>query len=198
MALQDRNSNRTPMYSQIDPCHPTAPPIRASASAHLYPTVDVNELDNLFLSTPRRDNAPSSPLESIEESDITIPGAILHLIDTHYSVELAAGDLRIIRLRQGDNTVAVLATVSDEIEWPLTKDLAAVKLDAAHYFLSFRTRATVRIRTPAMRTEQRRIRVWHPDLDETGLELARREIDQVDPYTRVSRLGNSDVRIGFG
>ncbi|KAL6571379.1 Senescence-associated protein [Orobanche hederae] len=74
---------------------------------------------------------------SIEESYITIPGAILHLIDTHYSVELAASDLRILLLRQGDNTVAVLAAVSDEIEWPLTKDLAAVKLDTSHYFFSF-------------------------------------------------------------
>lgn len=98
----------------------------------------MNELDNLFPS-PRSDGySPSAPPQYVQESHITIPGAIIHLIDTHYSVELAAGDLQIISLRQGDNTVAVLAAVSDEIEWPLTKDLAAVKLDASHYFFSFK------------------------------------------------------------
>ncbi|KAG6397604.1 hypothetical protein SASPL_143773 [Salvia splendens] len=126
MASRHPYPNRTPMYPQINP---TAPP--------LYPTVDTNDLHNLFPSPRSEGYSPSAPPDSAEESYFTIPGAILHLIDTHYSVELAAGDLQIIRLRQGDTTVAVLAAVSNEIEWPLTKDLAAVKLDASHYFFSF-------------------------------------------------------------
>ncbi|XP_057784053.1 protein EARLY-RESPONSIVE TO DEHYDRATION 7, chloroplastic-like [Salvia miltiorrhiza] len=138
MASQDPNPNRTPMYPQIDPYYPAAPPIQTSSSSSLYPTVDMDELNNLFPSPWSDGNSPSAPPESVQESYITIPGAIVHLIDTHYSVELAAGDLQIIRLFQGDNTVAVVAAVSDEIEWPLTKDLAAVKLDASHYFFSFR------------------------------------------------------------
>lgn len=100
-------------------------------------------LENLFPESNDRDPpgthscTPSAPPESIEECLITIPGTILHLIDKHYSVELAAGDLRILRLVQGDNTVAVLAAVAEDIQWPLTKDLAAVKLDSSHYFFSF-------------------------------------------------------------
>lgn len=81
---------------------------------------------------------PSAPPETIEETLILIPAAILHLIDRQDSVELATGDLRIFRLRQGSNTVAALAAVSDDIQWPLTKDLAAVKLDSSHYFFTFK------------------------------------------------------------
>ncbi|EPS59855.1 hypothetical protein M569_14950, partial [Genlisea aurea] len=81
---------------------------------------------------------PSAPPETLEESVVTIPCAILHLIDKHYSVELATGDLRIVRIVQGDNAVAAFASVADDIQWPLTKDFAAVKLDCSHYFFSFR------------------------------------------------------------
>ncbi|MED6151721.1 response to cold, partial [Stylosanthes scabra] len=70
-----------------------------------------------------------------EEVLIRIPGAILNLIDAHYSVELAFGDFSIIRLRQGDSTVAVYARVADEIQWPLAKDETAIKVDDSHYFL---------------------------------------------------------------
>ncbi|GFQ08092.1 hypothetical protein PHJA_002953200 [Phtheirospermum japonicum] len=145
MASQDQpNSNRTPMYPQV--MDETAPTLHHSSSSSLYPTIDMKDLlENLFLD-PNDETAPrtqpypppSAPPESIEESLITVPGAILHLIDKHYSVELATGDLQIVRLRQGDNTVAVFASVSDDIQWPLTKDLAAVRLDYSHYFFSFR------------------------------------------------------------
>nr|POE62141.1 protein early-responsive to dehydration 7, chloroplastic [Quercus suber] len=36
---------------------------------------------------------------------------------------------RVVRLRQGDDVVAVLVRVADEIQWPLVKDEAIVKLD---------------------------------------------------------------------
>lgn len=85
---------------------------------------------------PNNPHSPSAPPESVEEVLITIPGAILHLIDKHYSVELGCGDFTIFRLRQGENIVAVLARVADEIQWPLAKDEAAVKLDESHYFFS--------------------------------------------------------------
>lgn len=82
---------------------------------------------------------PSAPPESVEEVLIRISGAILHLIDKQYSVELACGDLSIIRLRQGGNVVAILARIGDEIQWPLAKDEATVKLDESHYFFSLQT-----------------------------------------------------------
>ncbi|KAL3652743.1 hypothetical protein CASFOL_002424 [Castilleja foliolosa] len=57
-----------------------------------------------------------------------------HLIDKQHSVELANGDFSIVQLKQGGNVVAALARIGDQIQWPLAKDEAAVKLDAAHYF----------------------------------------------------------------
>ena len=80
----------------------------------------------------------SAPPEATQEELIKIPGAILNLIDEHYSVELACGDLTVVRLRQGDSVVSVLSQVGDEIQWPLAKDEVAVKLDDSHYFFSFR------------------------------------------------------------
>ncbi|KAL6582660.1 Senescence-associated protein [Orobanche minor] len=139
MARQDPNLNRIPSYPHVmDTNYETAP-----SSSSLYPIIDKKDLlDNCFPDpndqTAQCNPHPSAPPESIEESLIIIPGAILHLIDKHYSVELATGDLKIHRLRQGDNTVAVFVAVSDSIQWPLTKDLAAVKLDCIHYFFSFR------------------------------------------------------------
>jgi spartin len=75
-------------------------------------------------------------LDSSEELIIKIPGALVHLIDKEQSVELARGEFTIVRLRQGDTVVAVLARVGNEIQWPLAKDEAAVKLDGSHYFFT--------------------------------------------------------------
>ncbi|GKA01101.1 early responsive to dehydration 7, chloroplastic-like protein [Tanacetum coccineum] len=76
--------------------------------------------------------------ESSEEIILKIPGSIIHLIDKQHSIELASGDLEIIRLRQGTAVVAVLARVADVIQWPLAKDEPAVKLDPTHYFFTLR------------------------------------------------------------
>ncbi|KAL8476510.1 hypothetical protein ACS0TY_028982 [Phlomoides rotata] len=144
MASQDPNPNRTPMYPKIDPYPASAPPLNTSSSS-LYPTVEMDDLlvnhfpdSNAGISPRSQGSAPSAPPNSSEELLINIPGAILHLIDKQYSVELATGDLQILCLYQGDNTIAALAAVSDDIQWPLTKDLTSVKLDSSHYFFSFR------------------------------------------------------------
>jgi len=79
---------------------------------------------------------PSAPNEATEEILIRIPGALVHLIDKQDSIELASGDFMLVRLVQGGNAVAVFARVGDDIQWPLAKDEAAVKLDACHYFFS--------------------------------------------------------------
>lgn len=109
-------------------------------SSTLYPTIDLNDLvENLFSDSPPDSRSPSAATEAIEEVILRIPGAIINLIDKDYSVELASGDFTILHLVQGDNIVAVLARVADDIQWPLTKDEAAVKLDDSHYFFSLPT-----------------------------------------------------------
>lgn len=140
------NPSRSPLYPSLDdspspPRNPTANP--SSFSASLYPSIEMKELvENLFPDADDDDDpkkpaaAPSLP-PPVEETLLRIPGAILHLIDKQRSVELGAGDFTVVRLRQGENTVAVLARVGDDlVQWPLARDEAAVKLDDSHYFFS--------------------------------------------------------------
>lgn len=149
MASQQNPKTRTPLYPQIIDSNPeTSSPFLSnpnqSSSSSLYPTIDPKDLNsNLFpqnyQNTPHQTtNPPSAPLEPVEEILLAIPGSILHLIDRQHSVELSSGDLSIIRLREGNNVVTVLARVGDEIQWPLAKDVAVVKLDHSHYFFSFK------------------------------------------------------------
>ncbi|XP_030523724.1 protein EARLY-RESPONSIVE TO DEHYDRATION 7, chloroplastic isoform X2 [Rhodamnia argentea] len=123
-----------------------------SSSSNLYPSLDMKDLvENLFPDhyghdpSSRRHGgdpvgddpwSPSAPPDSTEEVLIRVPGAILHLIDKEYSVELGCGDFSVVALRQGENAVVVLASVADEAQWPLTKDEATVKVDDSHYFFS--------------------------------------------------------------
>lgn len=133
-------NNKNSLYPQIIDSNPEAssPFIsnpNTTTSSSLYPSIEVSELvEDLF----HENTAPSAPQIAAEDILIKIPGAILHLIDQQYSFELAIGDLTIIRLRQGNNTVAVYARVGNEIQWPLAKDEAAVKVDESHYFFCFR------------------------------------------------------------
>ncbi|GJN08506.1 hypothetical protein PR202_ga26435 [Eleusine coracana subsp. coracana] len=133
----------------------------SAPSSSLYPTVNPDELaENLFPETKEEDAAPPPP--TIEEILVAVPGAQLHLVDPDRSLDLGAGTLSIVRLRQGDHSVAVLARLVPEkphqrrglfrllsisawtgdgagqepVQWPLTRDIAAVKLDPAHYFFS--------------------------------------------------------------
>lgn len=144
MASQNPASTKSSMYPEVIQSNPDAPSTGLSninpSSSNLYPTIDMKDLvENLFPESPPESRFPSAPPEVTEEAIITIPGAILNLIDKHYSVELASGDFNVVCLRQGDNVVAILARVGDEIQWPLAKDEAAVKLDNSHYFFSLRT-----------------------------------------------------------
>ncbi|XP_073273483.1 protein EARLY-RESPONSIVE TO DEHYDRATION 7, chloroplastic-like [Primulina huaijiensis] len=114
-----------------------------SSSSSLYPSVQMEGLEeNLFAEEEgeeaRYEAVKKASSESSEEVLIRIPGAIVHLIDKERSVELASGEFSIIQLRQGDNYVAALARMGEEIQWPLAKDEAAVKLDESHYFFTLR------------------------------------------------------------
>lgn len=129
-------SHKTPLYPEV--VIQSNPNPYSSSSSNLYPSFDMRDLAGNLFPEPTVDHqtSPTAPLKAIEEVLIKIPGAILNLIDKHYSVELACGDLTIVRLRQGDDVVTVLARVADEIQWPLMKDEAAVKLDHSHYFFT--------------------------------------------------------------
>lgn len=145
-------NNSNSLYPQVIHSNPDAPYFanpNPSSNSNLYPTLDMKDLvENLFPDdldyrhpppAPATASAPASaPPVAAEELLIRVPGAILNLIDKQYSVELACGDLTIVLIRQGGSVVAVLARVADEIQWPLAKDLASVKLDDLHYFFSFR------------------------------------------------------------
>lgn len=105
-------------------------------TSSLYPSVDMKDLaGDLFPDEDPPVSGQKSP-ESSEEVLVKIPGSIVHLIERENSVELASGEFSIVGLRQGNNIVAVLARVGNEIQWPLAKDEAAVKLDDSHYFFS--------------------------------------------------------------
>lgn len=141
-SMESQNPNqRNSLYPEVEVSNPEASspfisnPNPNHTSSSLYPSVDVSDLvEDLF---PEK-ISPTAPPIAAEDILIKVPGAILHLIDQQYSFELAIGDLTIIRLRQGQNTVAVYARVGDEIQWPLAKDEAAVKVDESHYFFCFR------------------------------------------------------------
>ncbi|CAA0807748.1 Senescence/dehydration-associated protein-related [Striga hermonthica] len=139
MAYQNPQEGKSlyPQVIQTNPNQNTWPP---SSSSSLYPSIEMNQLaENLFPET-EEDRNPKSPtsFDSSEEVLVTIPGAILHLIDRRRSLELASGDFTVVQLKQGGTVVAALARVGGEIQWPLAKDEAAVKLDDAHYFFSLR------------------------------------------------------------
>ncbi|CAN6869902.1 unnamed protein product [Brassica oleracea] len=136
------NKQSSSLYPTVDMSNPEAPlnPISSSSTSNLYPSLDMNDLaNNLFSEQPESRSIPvSAPPAAREEVILTISGAILHLIDQSYSVELACGDLAIIRIVQDGNVVAVLTRVADEIQWPLTKDENSVKVDESHYFFTLR------------------------------------------------------------
>jgi spartin len=99
---------------------PSAPPL---ATADLAPA----EIGPTSSST----SAPGE-YDPSEDVLLRVPGAQLHLIDRSRSHPLAAGDLSLLGIRSGDTAIAVL----DPIQWPLTRDVAAVKLDPCHYAFS--------------------------------------------------------------
>lgn len=114
----------------------------SASSSSLYPSVEVKDLaENLFPAEEEAVLQTSPSLQPYEDVLVRVPGALVHLIEKDHSVELACGELEIVSLRQGANVVAVLARIGDDIQWPLAKDEAAVKLDEAHYFFTLRAPA---------------------------------------------------------
>ncbi|KAI7728107.1 hypothetical protein M8C21_029983 [Ambrosia artemisiifolia] len=124
------------LYPQVDQSNPDSLSSFTSSQSTMYPSLQPNDLAQKLFPDP--DQQQQIPIESSEEVVIKIPNSIVHLIDKQQSIELASGVFEIIRLRQSGNVVAVLARISDDIQWPLAKDEAAVKLDGSHYFFTLR------------------------------------------------------------
>jgi spartin len=128
-------SSSSSLYPKVDLSPNPEPGLNPSAgsSSTLYPTIEVSNLaDNLFAS--EEDHLQMEP--PVEEVLIKVPGAVLHLIDRQRSVDLGSGDFSVARIKQGNNTVAVLARLGEAVQWPLTPDVASVKVDLSHYFFS--------------------------------------------------------------
>ncbi|KAM3229852.1 hypothetical protein ACQJBY_060580 [Aegilops geniculata] len=165
MASASKQQSMYPEVPQSHPDHntafqynPAAASTGAGAGESLYPTMDPHEMaENLFPADAAEDAAPAPP--TVEETLVDVPGAQLHLVDPDRSLDLGAGTLSIVRLRQGDHCVAVLARLTPDksnqrrgffsflssgrstdaqepVQWPLASDVAVVKLDAGHYFFS--------------------------------------------------------------
>ncbi|XP_062081898.1 protein EARLY-RESPONSIVE TO DEHYDRATION 7, chloroplastic-like [Humulus lupulus] len=144
MSASKPSGNQKSLYPEVILTNPEATSASfskpAPSSSTLYPSIDMKDLaENLF---PEDEAVSQNPIpQSSEEILVKIPGAIVHLIEKENSVELACGDFTIVGLRQGENIVAVLARIGEEVQWPLARDEAAVKVDDSHYFFALRVPA---------------------------------------------------------
>lgn len=112
------------------PATTTNPSFPAPSAPPLYPTLTMADLAPVEIPTTPDGAPPPS-----EDVLLRLPGAQLHLIDRRRSHPLAAGDLSLRRIRAGDASLAATALLGP-IQWPLARDVAAVKLDPRHYSFS--------------------------------------------------------------
>ncbi|XP_006644642.1 senescence/dehydration-associated protein At4g35985, chloroplastic-like isoform X2 [Oryza brachyantha] len=72
-----------------------------------------------------------------EETLLRVPGASVHLLDgAEGPVELARGDLAVVRIAKDGVAVATVARVGRDLGWPLTRDEPVVRLDRLHYLFT--------------------------------------------------------------
>ncbi|XP_051201218.1 senescence/dehydration-associated protein At4g35985, chloroplastic-like [Lolium perenne] len=102
---------------------PSAPP--------LYPTLAMADLAPVEIPSSAPTTAPPPSSDIL----LRIPSTQLHLIDQRRSHPLATGDLTLLRIHAGATSLAAIAVLTP-IQFPLTRDVAAVKLDARHYSFS--------------------------------------------------------------
>lgn len=77
-----------------------------------------------------------TPLDPREECLVTVPDAIVHLVDDQQSPHLATAHFSVVRITQKGNGIVVLVRVGEDLHWPLMKDMPTVKLDPTHYFFT--------------------------------------------------------------
>lgn len=119
MASASSNAKQN-LYPEVDQSHPDLNTAflsnpttdAATTSSSLYSTVDPRELSANLFPDAADDAAPPPP--TTEETLVAVPGAQLHLVDPDRSLDLGAGTLSVVRLRQGDHSIAVLACLAPE------------------------------------------------------------------------------------
>lgn len=85
-----------------------------------------------------RGSATAPMVGTSEEVLVSIPGAMVHLIDDQECPFLSSGDFSVVRVNQQGNGIVAFVRVGQQLRWPLTKDEPAVKLDSTHYFFTIR------------------------------------------------------------
>ncbi|KAJ8572198.1 hypothetical protein K7X08_008709 [Anisodus acutangulus] len=174
--MSSQNPTRPKLYPQVIDSNPPyfTNTQKSPSTSSMYPTIDMKDLaENLFPDTETNQSNQDSNFVSLEQVIVKIPGAIVHLIDKERSIELASGEFEIIQLKQGDNVVAVLARVGDQIQWPLARDEAAVKLDESHYFF------TLRVPSEANDEDQENLLNYGLTIASKGQEKVLKELDLV-------------------
>ncbi|XP_073012591.1 protein EARLY-RESPONSIVE TO DEHYDRATION 7, chloroplastic-like isoform X1 [Typha latifolia] len=78
----------------------------------------------------------SKPKGINEVTLLRIPGAVVHLMHDGDVVELARGDLTVVRITDKDTVLATVVRVRHDLGWPLTKDEPVVKIDDLHYLFT--------------------------------------------------------------
>ncbi|CAO2194549.1 unnamed protein product [Urochloa humidicola] len=74
-----------------------------------------------------------------EETLLRVPGASVHLVTPGSDappVELARGDLAVVRITKDDVAVATAVRVGRDLGWPLARDEPVVRLDRLHYLFT--------------------------------------------------------------
>jgi spartin len=113
-------------------------PFSSNAGSSLYPKIQ-SEGRTPAAAAAAADMASgsaNSPVGAFEELLVTIPGALVHLVDDQESVLLASGDFSIVRINQQNQRIVVLVRAGDSLQWPLVSDEQVVKLDSIHYVFS--------------------------------------------------------------
>ncbi|MFQ6627678.1 hypothetical protein Gotur_004806 [Gossypium turneri] len=81
--------------------------------------------------------APQPPTKTLkQELLLKIPRCTVHLMDNGDALELGKGEFKLVRVLDDDVPLATIVKVTDDLQWPLTKDEPVVKLDSVHYLFS--------------------------------------------------------------
>ncbi|KAJ6843230.1 senescence/dehydration-associated protein-like isoform X1, chloroplastic [Iris pallida] len=85
-----------------------------------------------------RTSSPKRPDVKHRREDVLlrIPGASVFLTGDGEAVELAKGDLSILRITDEGVPLATVVKVGTNLQWPLTKDEPVIKLDEVHYLFT--------------------------------------------------------------
>lgn len=151
------------MYPKIQ-TSPETSETKPSSSSSLYPKIYEQEEQDLEKENDESDVDPKedeTPLDPREECLVTIPNAIVHLVDENQSPHLATGHLSIVRIAQKGNAIVVLVRVGENLHWPLMKDVPAVRLDNTHYFFSLPVPQSIDASNGSGKFEVRIILLWH-------------------------------------